>query len=99
MTKEYFKRVNVLIRPDQHQKVHELNLSLSGLVRDLLDDRFSDHKMILSVTPKTKQLYDTIISNFGVADSELEHFIVRALDRFLEEKVKEIELMRQELRE
>ena len=74
-------------------------LSISGLVRDLLDDRFSDTTIQLCVTKETKKLYDHIISNFGAGDAELERFIVGALDGFLQEKVKGIEALRKRLKQ
>ena len=79
-----YKRINILIRPQQHRQVLEQGLSLSGLIRDLLDDRFSDTKIILSLSKRSKKLYDHIISNFGAADAELESYIIEALDKFLE---------------
>ncbi len=97
--KNQYRRVNVLIREDQHEKVTELGLSLSGLLRDLLDDRFSDTNVILSVSRRTRKLYDNIISNFGVGDTELERFFVQALDRFLSERSKEIEILKKKLQE
>lgn len=96
---EKFKRVNVLIREDQHQQVMGLGLSLSGLIRDLLDDRFSDTTIVLSVSKRTRKLYDHIISNFGVGDTELERFFVHALDRFLSERQKEIDVLKKRLQE
>jgi hypothetical protein len=97
--KSNFKRVNVLIREDQHQKVNDLGLSLSGLIRDLIDDRFSDTTVTLSVSKRTRKLYDNIISNFGVGDADLERFFVQALDRFLSERSREIDILKKRLAE
>lgn len=94
-----FKRINILIRPDQHSQVVKKGLSLSGLVRDLLDDRFNQNKITLSMSARSKKLYDHIVSNFGVGDEELEHFFVEALDRFLDARSKEIETLRMKLQE
>ena len=47
---EHFKRVNVLVRPDQHQKVMSAGLKMSGLIRDLLDDHFSEEKIVGAYT-------------------------------------------------
>jgi len=97
--KSPYRRVNVLIREDQHQRIMDLGLSLSGLLRDLLDDRFSDTTVTLTVSKRTRKLYDNIISNFGVGDTELEKFFVMALDRFLGERSKEIEVLKKKLSE
>lgn len=96
---ERYKRVNVLIREDQHHQVMTLGLSLSGLLRDLLDDRFSDTTITLCVSKRTRKLYDHIISNFGVGDAEFERFFVQALDRFLTERSKEIDTLKRKLQE
>ncbi len=93
-----YRRVNILIREDQHEEVVRRGLSISGLVRDLLDDRFSDTKIILSLTRDAKKLYDHIISNFGASDLELEEYLVDALDKFLIKKTKEIEKLRDTLK-
>ena len=96
---EKYKRINILVRPDQHEKVMRSGLSLSGLVRDLLDDRFNENKITLSMSGKSKRLYDNIVSNFGVGDDELERFFVEALDQFLAERSKEIDVLRERLQE
>jgi hypothetical protein len=96
---EKYKRINILIRPDQHQKVIDSGLSLSGLVRDLLTDRFNDNKITLSLGKKSRKLYDIIVSNFGAGDEELEHFFVEALDRFLQARAGEIDKLRAQLQE
>ncbi len=93
-----YKRINILIRPEQHKNVMDRGLSLSGLVRDLLDDRFSDTKILLNVGKDTKKLYDHVISNFGADDLELEKYLVEALDNMLVDKKKEIETLRVKLR-
>ena len=92
-----YKRVNVLLRPDQYSKVHDSGLSLSGLVRDLIDDRFSESKIVLSVERDTKRFYDTIVSNFGSDDMELEKFLLGALDEFLAQKADQIDKLRTKL--
>ncbi|MCB0346401.1 MAG: hypothetical protein KDD66_14875 [Bdellovibrionales bacterium] len=93
-----FKRVNLLIRPEQHEMVMDAGLSLSGLVRDLLDDRFSDTTVTLCVSSETRALYDHIVSNFGASDGDLESFFVEALDSFLESKRCDIDELRKELK-
>jgi hypothetical protein len=96
--KDKFKRINILVREEQYLKVQESGLNFSGLVRDLLHDRFSHKKIVLSVEPETRELYDTAISNFGATDHDLEQFFVEALDRLLEEKERAIGVLRKELK-
>lgn len=92
-----YKRINVLIRKDQYENVHLRKLSLSGLIRDLIDDRFSDTRITLSVSPGTTKLYNHVISNFGAADAELEQYIVKALDSFLVQKSRDIDKLRKKI--
>lgn len=98
MSSGKFRRVNVLISHEQYQAVHEAELSLSGLVRDLLADRFSQTLIMLSVSKETKQLYDSVISNFGSDDRELEPYLLQALDAFMRDKVATIETLREKLK-
>ena len=70
--KENYKRINILIEPEQHSQVLEAGLSLSGLIRDLLHDRFSGTTITLSVSKRCKKLYDEVVSNYGVSDQELD---------------------------
>lgn len=81
------KRISLMIREDQHQKMADLGLNASGLFRDLLDDYLSEHKITLGVTKETKELYDLIISNTASSDSELELFLKDSLKKLLKEKI------------
>jgi esterase/lipase len=95
---EKLKRVNVMLREDQYQKVTDAGLNMSGLLRDLLDDHFSESKITLAVSPKTKQVYDNLISNFGGRDKELEPHFVQAMDKVLQAKMDEIDALRRRLK-
>jgi hypothetical protein len=94
-----YKRVNILITQSHYDEVAKKGLSLSGLVRDLLEDRFSETTITLSVKKESKLMYDHIISNFGITDQDLAEYVVEALDKFLVDKGKEIEKLRVDLRE
>jgi len=96
---EKFKRINVLMRPEQHKRVHRAGLSLSGLVRDLLDDRFSETTITISVSEDTKHLYDKIISNYGLTDDEVEHYFREALSHALAERAASIAELQKKLEE
>ena len=88
------QRVSIILNAEQRQIVHEKGLNLSGLVRDLLHDRFSHRKVVLSVSPETRAIYDQAISNFGANDQELEDHFLAALDSLLKKKMTEIEALR-----
>ena len=95
---ESLKRINVMLREDQYRKVVEAGLNMSGLLRDLLDDHFSESKITLSVTPKTKQIYDNLISNFGGRDRDIEPHFVQVMDKVLQEKIAKIDALRKKLK-
>ncbi|NLF25639.1 MAG: hypothetical protein GX589_08310 [Deltaproteobacteria bacterium] len=92
------RRVNILIDEAQYRKVHEAGLNLSGLVRDLITDHFSQRTVVLSVQASTRALYDQAISNFGVTDKDLEKYFLEALDRLLQVKAQKIESLRKGLK-
>jgi esterase/lipase len=95
---ENLKRINIMLREDQYQKVVDAGLNMSGLLRDLLDDHFSKSKITLSVTPKTKQIYDNLISNFGGRDRDIEPHFVQVMDKVLQEKIDKIDALRKKLK-
>jgi len=88
------KRINVTVRADQYEKVTKMGLKMSGLIRGLLDDHFSDQKIVFAVSPKVKKIYQQVISNFGGEDKELEKCFLEALDRYMEQKTQQIETLR-----
>ncbi len=94
-----FKRINILIREDQYERVSQAGLNTSGLIRGLLDDHFSDAKITFSMGEETKRLYQNIISNFGAEDSDIEPYFVEALDRYLMDKGKAIEEIRKGIKQ
>lgn len=93
-----FRRVNVLIREDQYERVTADDLNMSGLVRGLMDDHFNERKVVLSLSPDATRVYDHVIANFGVSDAVLEPYVLKALDAFLEDRSKAIEALRQSIR-
>lgn len=93
-----YRRVNILIEDGQYRKIQEMGLNLSGLVRDLIADRFSSRTVVLSVQAATRTLYDQVVSNFGASDHDLERYFIEALDQLLQSKVKKIEQLRKELK-
>lgn len=95
---EHFKRVNILVRRDQHERVMSAGLNMSGLIRGLLDDHFSDEKIVLSVSPRVKEVYQLLISNLGAEDRELEIYFLEALDKFLVEKTRQIDDLRKSIK-
>jgi hypothetical protein len=95
---ESLKRINVMLREDQRQAVMDAGLNMSGLLRDLLDDHFSESKITLCVSTKTKRIYDNLVSNFGTNDRDLEPHLVLAMDKVLQSKMDEIDALRKSLK-
>ena len=93
-----FKRINILIRPDQHERVMAAGLNMSGLVRGLLDDHFSEEKIVLSVSPRVTQVYHHLISNLGAEDKDLEIYFLEALDQYLADKTRQIDDLRKSIK-
>lgn len=81
------KRVSLMIREEQHRLINDRGLNASGLFRDLLDDYLSEHKITISVTKETKDIYDTIISNTASTDEDLEKYLRSSLKSLLKEKI------------
>ena len=91
------KRISLMLREDQYQELNKKGLNLSGLVRDLLDDYLSEHKITLSVTHETKDLYDRIVSNTGSSDEHLESYLRSALRKMLGDKIQEMQSLHKSL--
>jgi hypothetical protein len=81
------KRISVLIREDQSQKLSKSGLNVSGLIRDLIDDHFSAHQINLAVSEETRRLYQQVISNTGSTDEDLEKYLRTALGSLLQDKI------------
>lgn len=81
------KRISLMLREDQYELITSENLNLSGLVRDLIDDHFSEAKITLSVSKETQGLYRQVVSNTGATDADLEPFLKAALHGVLKDKI------------
>ena len=91
------KRISLMIREDQYIGVTASGINLSGLVRDLIDDYLSEHKIVVSVTRETKELYDLIISNTGSTDIDLEEYLKKGLKELLRDKIKSMQDLEKQL--
>jgi hypothetical protein len=94
---QQLKRISLMIREDQYQQLNESGINLSGLLRDLLDDHLSEHKIVLSVSEETRQLYDLIIANTGSTDIDLEVYLKDTLKLLLSDKIKSMQQLEQKL--
>jgi hypothetical protein len=86
-----------MIREDQYDVLSSMELNLSGLLRDLIDDHLSEHKIVLSVQKETRDLYDLVISNTGSSDTDLEIHLKKAIKELLKNKIDYMVKLHQEL--
>lgn len=84
-------RVSLMIRKEQHDLLQNMNINISGYIRDLIDDRINDETIVLSVDSDTKKLYDQVISHSGQYDVEFEPYLKDALRHMLSAKIKKME--------
>ncbi len=91
------KRISLMLRQDQYQLINKKGINLSGLVRDLIDDHFSENVVTVSVSEETKTLYEKIVSNTGCQDKELEVHLRKALKDLLSEKIDQMSKLQRSL--
>ncbi len=90
------KRISVLIEEDQYDRLSKAQINVSGLIRDLLEDYFSDTKITLSVSRKTRDLYEKIVSNTGATDKDIEPLLVQVLKDLLDVRLNKIKSLKSE---
>ena len=90
------KRISVMIGEDQYERLAKANLNISALIRDLVEDYFSESKVTLSVSKKTRELYDKIISNTGSTDKDIEPLLVDVLKKLLKIRLEKISALKTE---
>ena len=92
-----YRRINITISEQHYEVLTNQGLNISGLIRDLIGDHLSDNVITLQVTEQTREIYDTVISNTGSSDLELEgHFRV-ALAQLLENKITDMKQLHRRL--
>jgi len=88
------RRISLVIREDQHKKMSETGVNASGLIRDLLDDHYSQNKINLNVSAETHALYSQIVSQAPYGDTDIEPYLRRALAEMLTDKIKAMETLK-----
>lgn len=81
------KSVCLMLRKEQHDRLQEMNVNVSGFVRDIIDDRLSDHVITLGVSQETRILYDRIISLSHHGDTDFEPYLRAALADMLKDYI------------
>lgn len=87
------KSICLVIRHDQYEQLQDMNINVSGFIRDIIDDRLSDHTIILNVSPETRVLYNRIVSTSPKGDSDLEPHLRDALKKLLDERIDEMQAL------
>jgi hypothetical protein len=91
------KRISLLIRQDQYERLSQHNLNLSALVRDLIDDHLGEHNIVIAASEELKKIYDTVITDTGSNDSEIEKYFKKALGQLLKEKISRMQQLQKEM--
>ncbi len=87
-----------MIGEKQYERIAGAGLNISGFIRDLIDDHFSSHVISLSVSKKTHDLYEKIISNTGASDEDIEPLIVEVLKKVLDDRLEKIKSLKDQIR-
>lgn len=95
---EPFRRISLMIREDQHDRLAELGVNVSGLVRSLIDDHLSESTITLSVSSEAADLYREIVSNTGSTDADIEPYLRTALKRMLKDRIARLERLHRTLK-
>jgi hypothetical protein len=86
-----------MVREDQYRNLTERDLNVSGLIRDLIDDYLSEHKITVSVGEETRNLYDQIVANTGSTDVDVEIYFREALKHLLRDKIKAMQKLQERI--
>ncbi len=88
---EAFRRISLMIREDQHERLAELGVNVSGLVRSLIDDHLSESTITFAVSTETANLYREIVSHTGSTDADIEPYLRQALKSMLKDRIARME--------
>ncbi len=94
---EPVKRISIMIGEEQYEELSKSNINLSGLIRDLLEDYLSESKITLSVSKKTRELYDKVVSNTGSQDKDIEPLLIVVLKQLLHNRIEAIKKLKSEI--
>lgn len=89
------RKISLVIREEQYQQLNKAGVNVSGLIRDLIDDHFSQHAITINVSEETRHIYDQIVSTSQDGDNEIEPYFRHALRSMLKDKIKGMEKIQQ----
>ncbi len=91
------KSICLVIRRDQYDRLQEMDINVSGFIRDMIDDRMSDNTIIMNVSPETRLLYDQIVSATPKGDIMIEPYLREALKKMLDSRITAMNELRETL--
>jgi len=91
------KSICLVIRNDQYERLQDMNINVSGFIRDIIDDRLSDHTITLNVYHETRELYNQIVSTSPKGDIDIEPHLRDALKKLLDERIEEMKTLQKSL--
>lgn len=93
-----FRRISLMIREDQHLRLLDLGVNMSGLIRSLIDDHLSESKITLAVSEQSAHLYQQIVSHTGSTDADVEPYLRAALKRMLKDRIAQMEKLHRSIK-
>ncbi len=91
------KRISLMIGEDQYQELVKRGLTVSWLIRDLIDDYLSANKLTLRVSDETRKLFEKIVSTANTEDEEFEPYLKDSLQNFLKQKIVDMQRLQKNL--
>ncbi len=95
---EAFRRISLMIREDQYERLSELDVNMSGLIRSLIDDHLSEDKITISVSRTTGDLYRQIVANTGSTDRDVEPHLRKALKAMLQQRIARMQALHRKIK-
>lgn len=97
MEERELKRISLMIGEDQYSELTKRGLTVSWLIRDLIDDYLSANKLTIRVTDETRKLFEKIVSTTNTVDEEFEPYLKDALQEFLKHKIVEMQKLQKNM--
>jgi len=99
MAEMKLKRVSLLIPEEDYELlISESEANLSHIIRTLIKNHLSPHKIELEVSEETKGLYDIVVANEAAETTEvIENHIKQGLKKLLSDKISKLEKLKSKI--
>ena len=92
------KRVNFLIPEKEYEELlKNTEANISTILRELIRDFLSPHKLTLKVSEHTKSLYDILSASEKAADQAVEPFLREGMKKLLDKRIRDLEKLKKQL--